>query len=129
MNSQQQTLPTNVRRAHRNHDYVDLFPGGVFPTGELDVLERGGSILFIKSYEYGKQIKENQRKIYKSLVQLGELEGAKGPVTVVCVWGLGETPREIVVFDYMGESKRQVLDVQGWRRWLHEWWSDNKKRR
>ena len=114
------------KKAYRNHDYIDLFPGRVFPTGEIDVLERGNHLLVIKSYEYGQQIKKPHHRIFDLLVRLGELTHALGSVTVVCVWGLGKTPREVVIYDHMGISDRQALTRDEWREWLRRWWDDHK---
>jgi hypothetical protein len=117
------------KRAHRNHDYIDLFPGNVFPTGEIDILERGNNLLIIKSYEYAAKIADAHRKIWKLLVKYGNNPDAPGSVTVVCVWGLGDTPREVVVFDPRGESPVRSMTIEGWRQWLDGWWSSSKGHR
>jgi hypothetical protein len=123
-------MATGSKRVHRNHDYADLFPGKVFPTGELDVLECGKAILFIKSYDYGKQITDAQRRIWIQLAKVGDLDGSPGSITTYCVWNLGpHTNREVVIFDHMGESERKAMSLDEWRALLRAWWNDNKPKR
>jgi hypothetical protein len=129
MSDEQMRMPMGQRRAHRNHDYVDLFPGKVFPSGEFDILECGNALLVIKSYEYGKPIAEAHRRIFKLMVSMGDHPDAPGSITIYCVWNLGNTPREVVVFDHMGESERKVMPLEDWRAMLRGWWNDNKRRR
>lgn len=126
MNDEQQSLATQQKPAHRNNDYTNLFPGKVWPTGDVDVLERGGNLLIIKSYRWSAPIYDAHRKIFKTMVRYGSGDTAPGHITVVCVWGLGHTQREYVVFDHMGESERKATDLEGWRTWLMQWWHDNK---
>lgn len=128
-NEQQAQMAHGAKRAHRNHDYVDLFPVGVFPTGQIDILERGGNLLLIKTYEHGQKIKDAHRKIFNLLTKLGDLDGAPGNITVVCVWGLGLLPREWVIFDWTGNSAPRVGSIEDWRYWLAAWWRDNKRLR
>jgi len=129
MPSEPEPLPgmtPHRKRAHRNHDYIDLFPNRVFPTGEIDILERGNNILIIKSYEYGAKIADPHRKIWNLLVKYGNNPDAPGSVTVACVWGLGQTPRDIVIFDPRGEQESRRVTLEGWREWLRGWWASNK---
>lgn len=127
----QSSLPGLVaKRAHRNHDYLELFPGHVFPTGEIDILEHGRNLLIIKSYEHGRTIVDAHRKIWRLLVKFGEVEDAPGNITVVCVWGLGsQVPREYIVFDYQGEHPIKAVTVEEWRRYLLDWWNSSKRGR
>lgn len=122
----QTTLVTGVKRAHRNHDYLGLFPGRVFPTGEVDILERGDNLLIIKSYEHGRPIADAHRRIYRLLVRYGNNPDAPGTITVACIWGLGDTIRELVVFNPTGEGSPIALDRAGWRDWLMRWWKESK---
>lgn len=126
MSTQQQMA--QPPKTHRNHDYINLFPPGVYPTGDVDVLERGHNLLIVKSYDFSrKEIPNAHRVIWNTLVTLGELDGARGHVTVICVWGLGETHREYVRFDHMGESGRYAVNLEQWRQILRAWWTDNRK--
>lgn len=122
-------MPPPKKPARRNHDYIDLFPGRVFPTGGIDVLERGNNLLFIKSYEHGKKIEDPHRKIWKLLVRFGENPDAPGSISVVCVWGLADAEREVILFDGRGEQPVRTLTRDGWRQWLDGWWSSNKGHR
>jgi len=122
----QTALSTGVKRAHRNHDYIDLFPGRVFPTGEIDILERGHHLLIIKSYEHGQPVADAHRKIYKLMVAYGQNVDAPGSITVACIWGLGDTIRELVVFAHTGESPAQAVTRQDWREWLSDWWKEHR---
>lgn len=125
MQSNAQASPP-VRRVHRNHDYIGLFGERIFPTGEIDILERGNHLLVIKSYEYGQKMADPHRYIFKLLVKLGDQEDAPGSVTVVCVWGLGPAPREFVVFDSTGETEPKLAQIDEWQSWLRAWWRDHK---
>lgn len=126
----QTSLPVGNRRAHRNHDYTDVFPENVWPTGDLDVLERGSNLLFIKSYEYKKKMPQPHQRIWRLMVKYGNNPDAPGSVTVVCVWGLGQTPREWLVYDaYTNGDKVIVGSLDEWRSWLRAWWSLNGKHR
>lgn len=118
-----------MKKAHRNDDYLGVFPEGIFPTGDLDVLERGGSLLFIKSYPHGHKIMPPHKRIFTQLVRLGEAETSPGSVSVLCVWGLGETAREYVIFDARGMSERKVTDIAGMKNIYFVWWQRHKGRR
>lgn len=119
----------NEPPSNRNHDFIDLFPGGVFPTGGIHILERGGSILLIKDYKWGQEISRAQHRIWECLTKYGTPD-APGNITIACVWGLGQkTSREWVVYDHEGEHPRAVGTVAEWRTWLFNWWQENKRRR
>lgn len=128
MGPDQLQMQTPAKRAHRNHDYVNLFGENVYPTGEVDVLERGGNLLIIKSYEYHAKMKQAQRKIYKLLTRYAGPD-APGNITVVCVWGLGNTPREYIVFDHQGEHPARSVTVEQWRLFLRGWWDGARRHR
>lgn len=119
---EQTTLATGVKPAHRNHDYVGLFGDHIFPTGDIDILERGNNILIIKSYEFARQITPAQRKIYRLLTRF-DTPDAPGSVTVVCVWGLGvKAPRTWTVFTHGNEETYEAQPLEAWRSWLQLWW-------
>lgn len=129
MDDDQTQLPglTTEQRAQRKHDYVGIFPGRVFPTGDLDVLERDGNLLFIKSYPDGVQIADAQHRIWQLLSAHSNIVDAPGNTTVLCVWGLGDVPRTYVKFDYRGEDQPKIVDVDVWREVLRSWWSDARR--
>lgn len=123
----QTALPLSQKRAHRNHDFVNLFPGSVFPTGEVDILERGEHLLVIKSYEHKKKIADAHGRIYRLLVRFGQNPEAPGSITVVCVWGLGNTTREWCVYDHLHQpSPMRGGTVQDFREWLLDWWKSHR---
>lgn len=125
-------LGESNRPAHRNHDYIDLFPYGIFPTGDIDLLERGGNMLVIKSYEWGRldKMPKPHTRIWKMLSgPLYSNPDAPGDITVVCVEGLGVAPRRFIVFDHQGEHPVKVGTIDEWREWLSDWLKDNKRRR
>lgn len=130
----QSRLPLpSAPRANRNHDYVDLFPHGIFPSGDIDLLERGRNILIIKSYEHSKLLKmsDAQRRIWLLLsASTGySCPEAPGSITVVCVEGLGLTLRKWIVFDHQGEHGIREGLTDSWRSWLLSWSSAHKRRR
>lgn len=122
----QLTMPTRVKRAHRNHDYPGLFPAGVMPTGDIDLLRADdGSILVVKSYEFGRKMPGAHDKLWKALVRFGSQEQPPGSIAVVCVWGLGQTPREYILYDHMGRSEPKAASLEDWRGFLRGWWLDH----
>ncbi len=128
MTEQEESLPgfgPPPRKAHRNHDFLDLFPGKVFPTGGIHILENGNHLLHIKSYEYGKEITRAQRKIWNLLVAHGEVIDAPGSISVVCVWGLGGAARNVTWFDHMGESKPITISLEQFRVSLRDWFDNH----
>lgn len=126
----QTKLPLGIRPAHRNDDYVNLFPFHIFPTGDLDILERGGNILLVKSYEWSKMsaMPKSHRRIWLLMPQFGHID-APGNVAVVCVEGLGHTPRKWIVFDHQGEHPLEAGTLDDWRTWLHDWFLSNRRHR
>lgn len=116
------------KRAHRNHDYLDLFPGRVMPMGDIDILEQGSNLLVIKSYEHGKKVMPKHLQIAKILAATSNAEGAQSNISFVFVWGLGPTTRTYKVVDYQGEGPFVETDIDGWRYFLACWWRDNKRR-
>lgn len=119
--TQQEQLFSAKAKAERNHDYVHLFPGRVFPTGGIDVLERGGHLLFVKSYEHGSEMPSAQRRIWR---RLSALSDPKHSTTVACVWGLSAW-REFVVFTSDGETERVRTSRGAWRGFLADWWDSH----
>lgn len=123
----QTALSIKDKRAHRNHDYLSLFPGNVFPTGDIDILERNEHVLIIKSYEHGRPIVQAHHRIYCLLTRFGAHPDAPGSITVACVWGLGRTTREWKTYDHVNRpSPAQAGDVNAWREWLMGWWKDHR---
>lgn len=122
----QQVLAVGNTLAYRNHDYLDLFPPLVFPTGNIDILERGDHLLLIKTYNHKKKIATPHRKIYRLLARHGKMLEGPGTITVACVWGIGPTSRELVVFDELGESEPKMITRDEWREWLSDWWRTHR---
>lgn len=124
--AQSQEALLQTRKASRHDDYLGLFGDNIWPTRDIEVLERGGHVLIIKSYDFGRKIMPSHRRIWKLLVQHGEVLDAPGSITVVCVWGLGPAvARDLVIFDHTGESA-QRLDLDGWKAFLLDWWRNHK---
>jgi hypothetical protein len=127
-NPQQSILSENdTARSVREHDFRALFPGRVFPTGNVHVLERDGNLLFIKSYAKGQWITGAQHRIWSILPQFGTPD-APGNITVACVRGIGSHSREVQVFDRMGVHEVRALNRLEWRTWLINWWEEAKLR-
>jgi hypothetical protein len=99
------------------------------PTGDLFVLEQGDNVLFIKHQREGSHVSGKQRQIYQLLTGISNIEEAPGNITVVCVWGLGDKPREIQVFDYHGEDnqRRKPMTKQAFQDWLRKWFEDARR--
>lgn len=124
-------LPLGIRPSHRNDDYVNLFPHGIFPTGDIDVLEIGNNLLVIKSYEWSKMAKmpKPHRRIFNLLARFGSPPDAPGSISVVCVEGLGLTERRWILFDHQGEHPTRYGTVDDWRVYLLSWYRLNRKHR
>lgn len=118
-----------ARKAHRNDDYVDLFPRGVFPSGDIDILTTEGHILVIKSYEWNWDPTPRQKQLWTLMTKYGSPPDAPGSVTVACVWGLGNTGRELQIYDHTGSSIKRPVTRDEWRAWLSDWWIDHGGRR
>lgn len=130
MDRRQDQLPGLVaRRAHRIHDFLDLFPGKVMPTNEIYMLERDGNLLVMRSYDHGAKEVKPQERMWKLLVRYGEVVDAPGSITVICMWGLGTaTVREWVVYEATGKSEHAGT-VDEFRAVLRRWWDDAKRGR
>lgn len=130
MTTGQQSLATGAKRATRNQDYVKLFDVGVFPTGDIDILERGDSLLVIKSIEWTPKLKipKAQERIWRNMVRLGKIaDGQMGEVVVVCVMGLGHLPRVWVEFSQRyPDGKTTAGTVEDWRAYLRDWWTTHR---
>lgn len=115
-------LNTGVKAAHRNHDYIGLFGDHIFPTGDIDILERSNHLLIIKSVEHGRPIRPAQKKLFKVITRFDTVN-APGSVTVVCVWGLGVlSTRTWIEFTNGREAEFKDRSVDEWRSYLQTWW-------
>jgi hypothetical protein len=115
------------RPARRQDDYHGLFPNKVHPTGGIDVLERGGNLLFIKSYGPDATITPAQNRIWQLLTSISNVTDAPGNITVACVWGLAAQMRTVYIYDYRGDGPTKIWHKDEWRLWLHDWWEEAKR--
>jgi hypothetical protein len=108
------------RPARRKDDYNGIFPGRVRPTGGLEVLERDGNLLFIKSYADGTSIVKPHERIWQLMTSISNIVDAPGNITVACVWGLKDT-RTVYIYDYRGDGPMRVFTKGEWQQWLRDW--------
>jgi hypothetical protein len=121
-------MPEPVRgnpQYDRLKDYVGVFPPKVMPTRHLDVLEENGHLLFIVNMAHGQESTQAQRRIWRLMVRLGELDEAPGTVSVWLVWGVGDLPRIVQKIDYLGDHPPDRLTQQGFREELATWWKSH----
>lgn len=112
-----------AKKAHRNDDYVNLFPRGVYPSGDIDILTNQEHILVIKSYEWGWRVSPRQKQLWFLMTRYGSHPDAPGSVTVACVWGLANAKRELQIYDHQGIGQLYELSRREWREWLRSWWT------
>ena len=129
MNPKQESIPLDVETHERYEDYEGIFGDNIWPTRDVEILERGGNLLIIKSYEYRRKVTPAHRRIFRLLVAFGETPDAPGSVTVACVWGLGpNVPRDVYIIDHTGE-RTACLSFEAWQGWLTGWWNQHKRMR
>ena len=125
---QREELFPEERPVRRRDDYIRLFPHLVRPTGGIEVLERDGNLLFIKSYGDQYDIADAQHRIWQLLTSISNHTDAPGNITVACVWGLGDAKRTVYIYDYRGDGPTRILSRDEWREWLLNWWRDAQRR-
>lgn len=129
----QDPLPgASPRKAGKLDDYLGVFAEGVFPTG-LEVVEQGDNLLFVKRYDNNQKIKPKHDRIFRLLVNYGSSPDVPGHITVICVWGIAITGREVVIYSPFNrgdvKSEHKAMTTEEYRVVLRDWWTDSRRRR
>lgn len=108
-------------------DFVGLFGSSLVMPTPVRVLEQGESLLFIHHYPWQRDVPKMHDRLYRLLARYGKSPDGPGTITVVCVWGLANTHREMLVYDESGRRERQALTSEELRMFLADWWTRHKR--
>lgn len=127
---QQQIEGTSPPRVTWRDDFIGLFGNSLVMPTPLRVLEQGENLLFVHHYGWNKEITKKQDQIYRLLVRYGAGLECPGTITVICVWGLANTHREVLIYDPIkGKQARVAVTNDELRQIFVEWWIDKKRSR
>ena len=130
MPAQDERLPLDglPARVTANSDFIGLFGNERIMPTQVRVLEQGDCLLFIRNMSWKQEIKPKQQRIFKLMTRYGG-EDAPGDITVVCLWGLPGTHREMQEFTGGAAMPRQAVTTEEVQAYLRDWFIRRKRSR